>query len=435
MTKELSDSKNFVEETATKRKRDTHFFGSIQKLHYMWGNEIEEGYGVHCDSTIHLSPETNLEQLAKAVEMTFLAHPAVDARLTDVNGELRWREGNLKNLKPQIEQFTREEYEKIKKNIRQRMNKPETRMFNIRIFEIKETNGTISKVFYSDFLHPIFDKYSDEIFLRDVNSAYHGEALKAEEYSIFDYYDTIEDIIQSETYLKEKEWNQKFTRSFTEHLNELPGDLEPQGKNETKDILVPLHINLEAIDKFKMAQGVTVCTILSAAFGLLQGHCNGEQAAVSLTLYNGRGDMRYERTMGAIYHHFPLCVRWSPEMSAETFVKDTRENILLCRRHILYEGDPVPIIIAFSYQGNDINADGDFDFCGGKTKYEKIEDFEEENFDFFIHRRSDDFYLNLTYNTKEYSEEFINNFIENYSKAVNGLVAGRKPIEIEANFK
>ena len=115
-------------------------------------------------------------------------------------------------------------------------------------------------------------------------------------------------------------------------------------------------------------------------------------------------------------------------MTAERFVKETQENILLCRRHALYEGDPVPLVAAFAYQGEDV--DGDFDFCGGKARYEEIEDFEEENFDFFMHRRTDDFYVNLTYNTKEYSEAFVARFLENYAKVIHALAAGKKIAEI-----
>jgi hypothetical protein len=147
-----------------------------------------------------------------------------------------------------------------------------------------------------------------------------------------------------------------------------------------------------------------------------------------LTIYNGRDDIRYERTLGAIYRHYPLCVSWDENMGAGDFVRLTQENVLLCRRHALYEGDPVPLIVAFSYQGEDM--DTGFDFCGGRAEYEEIEDFEEENFDFFVHRRSDDFYVNLTYNTLEYSDEFVETFLQNYARVIQSLAAGKKPADI-----
>ena len=106
-------------------------------------------------------------------------------------------------------------------------------------------------------------------------------------------------------------------------------------------------------------------------------------------------------------------------MTAAEFARDTQENILLCRRHALYEGDPVPLIISFAYQGEDL--DGPFDFCGGKAVQEWVEDHEDENFNFFVYRRQDGFYVNLTYNTREYSEDFIARFVENYAKVVHGL--------------
>ena len=416
-------------EASSREKRTTHFFGPLHELHYDWGNSLEEGYGLHCDATVHLSPETDLERLASAIETVLRAHPAVDARLFPAeDGTLRWKQGDLRELKPKVEQLSSQEYEKLKPSLRRPMNRPETRMFLMRLFAIREPDGTIRKDFYFDFLHPIVDGDSIEIFLKDVDAAYHGEQIQPEEFSIFDYYDEIEDQIGSEDYRKEQQWNRDFVRSFTERLSELPGDLEPKGRNETKDIFVPIHIDLPTVDKFTKAQGITDGTLFAAAFGLLQGHRNGEQAGVVLTIYNGRNDIRYERTIGAVYRHYPLCVRWTDETTAAAFVRETQENVLLCRRHALYEGDPVPLIVAFSYQGED--ADDGFDFCGGRATYEEIEDFEEENFDFFVHRRKDDFYVNLTYNTLEYSEAFVARFLENYAKAIHALAAGEAPSKI-----
>ena len=404
-------------------RRDTHFFGPLQELHYEWGNELEEGYGLHCDATVYLAPETDLERLAAAIETVLQAHPAVDARLTaSGDGTLRWKSGDLANLKPAVEEVTRQDYEELKPKLRQPMNKPETRMFSMRLFAIREANGTTSKEFYFDFLHPIIDGDSITIFLEDVDAAYRGEALQPEEYSILDYYDDIEDALNTPEYEKEQKWNEEFIRSFTEHAGELPGDLDPKEENKTVDKTVPLHVDLAAVDAFTKVQGVTDGSILAAAFGLLQSLANGEKASAVLTIYNGRDDIRYERTLGAIYRHYPLCVRWKEDMTAAQFVKETQENVLLCRRHALYEGDAVPLIAAFSYQGEDI--DGEFDFCGGKARYEEVEDFEEEVFEFFLHRRKDDFYVNLTYNTLEYSETFIDRFLKNYALVLHGLAAG-----------
>ncbi len=422
------------EKKGVRKKRETHFLGPLQELHYDWGNSLEEGYGLHCDATIYLSPETDMERLAAAIERTLQAHPAVDARLTPAaDGKLRWKPGDLKDLRPTVEVISRESFDILKKTIRQPMNRPEMRMFVIRLFVVEEDGKEPEKQLYFDFLHPIIDGDSVEIFLQDVDAAYRGEKPEAEEYSIFDFYDEIEDNIGTSEYQEELEWNRDYVRSFTEHPSVLKGDLEDHGKNETRDIMVPLHVNLAEIDAFTGAQDVTDGSILAAAFGLLQGRCNGEDAAVALTIYNGRDDIRYERTMGVIYRHYPLCVRWTPEMTARDFVRKTQESVMLCRRHALYEGDPVPLLAAFAYQGED--PDDGFEFCGGPSRFEEIEDFEEEHFDFFIHRRKDDFYCNLTYNTKEYSDEFISCFLENYTAVLHGLAQNKTIADILKQLK
>ena len=301
-------------------------------------------------------------------------------------------------------------------------------MFVMRLFAITEADGTVAKEFYFDFLHPIIDGDSINIFLEDVDAAYRGETPETEEYSIFDYYDQIEDTIDTPAYKKEQQWNADFVSSFTTHPGELAGDLEPGDDNVTKDMMLPLHVGLKAVDAFTKVNGVTDGTVLAAAFGLLQSLANGEKASVVLTIYNGRDDIRYERTMGAVYRHYPLCVRWQEDMTASRFVKETQENILLCRRHALYEGDPAPLIAAFSYQGEDI--EDEFTFCGAPARYEEIEDYEDEIFDFFLHRRKDDFYVNLTYNTLAYSEAFVDRFLKNYASVIHGLTAGKSIGEI-----
>lgn len=420
-------------EVKSSKERTTHFFGPLQRLHYDWGNSLEEGYGLHCDATIYLDADTDLDQLAVAIEKTLKAHPAVDARLTtDSDGSLRWKAGDLADLKPAVETLSRKDFDALKPNIRQSRNKLETRMFVMRLFAVHEADGRITKVFYFDFIHPIIDGDSIDIFLQDVDAAYQGEEPVPEEYSVFDYYDEIEDTINTPEYQQEQSWNRDYIRSFTERPGEVAGDLDPQDENETRDIMVPIHVNLAKVDAFTQSVGVTDGTILAAAFGLLQSLSNGEQAAVMLTIYNARDDVRYQRTLGAIYRHHPLCVRWQDDMTAEAFVRQTQEHIMACRRHALYEGDSVPLTGAFAYQGEDLNEE--FDFCGGKARYEEIEDYEEEIFDFFMHRRKDDFYCNLTYNTKKYSDAFVERFLKDYASVLHALADGWKVGDIVSSL-
>ena len=410
-------------------QKETHFLAPIQKIHYYWGNELEEGYGVHCDGTVHLGSETVPERLADAVESVLLAHPTVDARLVEVNGELRWKMGDMKNVRPVIEQVTRDEYNELRENIRKPMNKPETRMFNTRIFEITEPDTSISHDFYFDFLHPITDGSSIELFLDEINMAYNGEKIEPEPFSVFDYYDGIEERINTDEYEKEREWNRKFVSGFTDKLSYLTGDLEcGEDENVTKDILVPLHIDLDAVDRFAEEKKVSIASLLAAAYGFMAGSCNGEKAAVGLTIYNARDDARYTRSFGAFYRHYPLCVKWTDDMSAVDFVRNTQENIMLCRLHALYEADPVPIDAGFIYQGevsNELN-----DFCGGNARYEEVQDYEEEGFDFYIYCKQDDLYCGLTYNSLRYSDKFVSDFLSDYANVIHSLTEEISPSEI-----
>ena len=408
-----------------------HFFGPLQRQYYEWGNEIFEGYGVHCDATIHLGKETDPIRLAQAVACVIKAHPALDARLMETeDGTLRWfcEEDGLKDYAISPEYVTRSAYSEIQGKLRKSMNHPGERMFNIRIFVITEEDGTESCDLYFDFLHPIADGVTIDIFLEDVNAAYEGREVEKETFSVLDYYDQIEKEVSTDRYRSEIEWNRHFAASFTDKICELEGDLSCGDENETLYILEKLDIAPEIVENYAAACKVTVGSLLSAAYGLMQASYNGEHSAVTLTIYNGRDDARYARIMGAIYRHLPLCVRYDDDMTACDFVRATQENILKCRAHLLYEPDPVPMITAFSYQGEDLPEP--FPFCSGLASYEETEDYEEEIFDFFVRKRQDGFYVELTYNTLAYSKTFIDRFIKNYTMVLRSLTTGVRPADI-----
>lgn len=408
-----------------------HFFGPLQRQHYEWGNEIFEGYGVHCDATIHLGKETDPVRLAQAVACVIKAHPALDSRLIETeDGTLRWfcEEDGLKDYAISPEYVTRSAYSEIQGKLRKSMNHPGERMFNIRIFVITEEDGTESCDLYFDFLHPIADGVTIDIFLEDVNAAYEGREVEKETFSVLDYYDQIEKEVSTDRYRREIEWNRRFAASFTDRIGELEGDLSCGDENETLDIFEKLDIAPEIVENYAAACKVTVGSLLSAAYGLMQASYNGEHSAVTLTIYNGRDDARYARIMGAIYRHLPLCVRYDDDMTAQDFVRATQENILKCRAHLLYEPDPVPMITAFSYQGEDLPEP--FPFCSGLASYEETEDYEEEIFDFFVRKRQDGFYVELTYNTLAYSKTFIDRFIKNYTMVLRSLTTGVRPADI-----
>ena len=408
-----------------------HFFGPLQRQYYEWGNEIFEGYGVHCDATIHLGKETDPIRLAQAVACVIKAHPALDARLMETeDGTLRWfcEEDGLKDYAISPEYVTRSAYSEIQGKLRKSMNHPGERMFNIRIFVITEEDGTESCDLYFDFLHPIADRVTIDIFLEDVNAAYEGREVEKETFSVLDYYDQIEKEVSTDRYCSEIEWNRHFAASFTDKICELEGDLSCGDENETLYIFEKLDIAPEIVENYAAACKVTVGSLLSAAYGLMQASYNGEHSAVTLTIYNGRDDARYARIMGAIYRHLPLCVRYDDDMTACDFVRATQENILKCRAHLLYEPDPVPMITAFSYQGEDLPEP--FPFCSGLASYEETEDYEEEIFDFFVRKRQNGFYVELTYNTLAYSKTFIDRFIKDYTMVLRSLTTGVRPADI-----
>ena len=196
--------------------------------------------------------------------------------------------------------------------------------------------------------------------------------------------------------------------------------------------MVPLGVDLDAVDKYTSEKKVSIASLLAASYGFMQASCNGEQAAVVLSIYNARDDSRYTHTFGALYRHYPLCLKWTSDMSADDFIRKTQENIMKCRVHTLYEPDPVPLDAAFAYQGeNDVY----LDFCGDSAIYEEIGDYEKEEFDFFIYRREDDLYCNLTYNSLRYSDKFVSDFLLDYKNVIHAFISGTAPSDIRNTVK
>lgn len=411
--------------------RETHFLGPLHETFYVWGNEAQEGYGLHCESFVHLGKNTDPTRLANAVEAALRAHPAADARLTEVNGTLRWRPGSMENLRPTTERITRASYDEQRKHLRRAMNKPETRMFTARIFEIIEPDSSISRDLYLDFLHQLTDGYSIDLLLEEINRAYSGEALEPEAYTVFDYYDEMEERIHTGEYEAEREWNRRFLSFFTDRLSILTGDLDCGECCRTRIVVLPLALDLEALDRYADEKNVSIASLLAAAYGFMAGSCNGETAAVGITIYNARDDTRYARTFGALYRHYPLCVKWTEDMSADDFVRNTQENIMLCRLHALYEADPVPVAAGFAYQGEDLDLLEAF--CGDAARYEEVEDNADESedgFELYVFRGRNGLRAKLSYNSLQYSDEFVSDFLSDYVGVVRAIVSGTAPSEI-----
>ena len=135
----------------------------------------------------------DLSRLAKACEAMVDIHPFVKTRLfVDSKGNPRQRRNDDEQLRPQL---------------MQPFYLLADRLFRIRLFSTPS-----AAYLFMDFHHIIFDGYSFEVLMDDLNQAYDGQPLESEKWSGFEVAQEEEMIRRSEAYQQAALWNKPAVR-------------------------------------------------------------------------------------------------------------------------------------------------------------------------------------------------------------------------------
>ncbi len=396
-------------------------------------------YGIYAECAAHegevyynlpyiyvLDKSLDVERLIKAVEATVKAHPTLFTRLELTD------DGEPVQVVDDTESFTLrlEEIEDFG-SVRNELVKPFTlyggRLFNIRLF--KDSNHIY---LFKDFHHIICDGTSMHLLLNDINEAYSGNNLKAEEMSMLDVAMNEAEQRQTSLFEESKKW---YAAHFDcgDTFTQLLPDLE-NAEPEEKNLLRTLSVDEKEVDEFCKKNDVFRSNFFTSAFAFLLAKFNNEQESLFTTVYNGRNDKRFSHSVGMVVKTLPVYAKFDNGTIVLDFLKAGQEQMRGCREHDIYSYSDIATDLnlqsnaMFAWHGNIF----DNEQMGGKAM--KTIRIGNSTLAASLYLKAfifnGKYQIKAEYNANEYSAELIGQFLESYEAVVNGFLTKEKLSDI-----
>ncbi|MCR5013372.1 MAG: amino acid adenylation domain-containing protein [Bacteroidales bacterium] len=299
-------------------------------------------YGIYADCVGHegeayynlpflyvLDGSLDGDRLCRAIETAVKAHPTLFSRIElDDNGEpVQTIDMENEEFSISVEPITDIEAEK------QKLIKPFQiyggRLFNTRLLYDKE-----HYYWFLDGHHMICDGTSLTLMLHEADKAYKGEELVPEQLTMAEVAIAEAEQRKSSAFEEGKRWYaQHFDCGDT--FTQLIPDLEVAEPSESSQSRV-INIEMARVDDFCKANGIFKSNFFTMVYSFLLAKYNNEKESLFTTVYNGRTDKRFARSVGMTVKTLPVYGKFTDETTVLDFLKDGQELMSGCRKHEVY---------------------------------------------------------------------------------------------------
>ena len=369
-----------------------------------------------------LADDIDTNRLARACEAVVKAHPYIKTRLfVDEEGSPRQRRNDDESYHQQVESMSEAEFMKLKPLLEQPFLLLSDQLFRIRI--LKTTN---SVYLFIDFHHIIFDGTSMQILLQDISSAYEANILQEETWSGFEVAQEEDALRHTDNYNKAVEWNK--TMFGTLDVTSLP---IPDNNSEQVSIGKYTHlisIDPKTLEQFCRRLGITAQVLTNAAFGYLLGTYTHNREALFATVYNGRTDLKTQRTIAMMVKTIAIHISWNENMTIREWLHHAKEILLGSMNHDLFSfaelcalNNCINSEVLFAYQGGyqtTLTINGHVFYPQSLTKSATGKCLFME-----LLPKARQLHLKIEYQENKYSESFIRQFAHCYEKIICQLIA------------
>ncbi|MBQ9555240.1 MAG: amino acid adenylation domain-containing protein [Muribaculaceae bacterium] len=390
-------------------------------------------FGIYVESASHigeqyynlpyiysLDPSLDEQRLLDAIETAFKAHPTLFTRI-----ELNEDGEPMQTIDMDNEQWSLD-IEDIQ-DIEQGKAKLVTPfdLYGGRLFHVKVMRNSEHYYLFLDYHHIIVDGTSMQIMLQDIDKAYRGETIAPEEL-------TLMQVAQDEAMQREapafdeaKKWyatNFDCGDTFTQFM---PDKEEPEHSED--NLLRTLSLDLNRVDDYCNRNGVFKSTLFTTAYAFLLAKFNNELESLFTTVYNGRSDKRFARSVGMTVKTLPVYAKFTPDTTVLELLRQGQEQMSGCRKHEIYTYTDV--MTDLNLQTNSIFAwHGqlfDNETMGNKPMQTiRIGNSTiEASFYLKVFIKDDKVQAKAEYNSNEYSRELIAQILESYEAVLEGFLA------------
>ena len=360
------------------------------------------------------------ERLLAAVETAFKAHPTLFTRiaLNDDGEPIQTLDMDNEPWSLAIEDI--EDIEQEKGRLVVPFDLDGGRLFHVNLMRNKE-----HYYLFLDYHHIIVDGTSMQIMLQDIDKAYLGEAIAPEELTLMQVAEAEAQLRQSGAFNEDKRWyaaNFDCGDTFTQFMPDLE---EPEHSED--HLLRTLSLDLGRVDDYCKQNGVFKSTLFTTAYAFLLAKFNNEQESLFTTVYNGRSDKRFARSVGMTVKTLPVYTKFTPETTVLDLLLHGQEQMGGCRQHEAYTYSD--LMTDLNLQSNSMFAwHGqlfDNETMGGKPMQTiRIGNSTlDASFYMKVFIQDGKCQVKAEYNSNEYSKAFISQILESYEAVLEGFLA------------
>ena len=363
------------------------------------------------------------ERLCKAIEAAVKAHPTLFTRIKlDGNGDPYQSVDETETFSLTIEHGTinMEEGTFNGQPLITPFSLYEDRLFHIRLLQDAE-----HYYYFQDLHHIIADGTSMKVMLDDVDAAYKGETLAPEALTMAEVAQAEKELRLSAAFEEGKKWYAQYF-DCGDTFTQLMPDLEIAEHSEAS-MLRTLSVDMSQVDAFCKENGIFKSNFFTTAYSFLLAKYNNEQESLFTTVYNGRTDKRFLHSVGMTVKTLPVYAKFDKETKVIDFLKAGQDQMSGCRQHDVYAY--IDVVNDLGLQSNSMFAwhgmlFSDDELCGKPMKAVRLGN---STLDASLYLKAfilgGQYQVKAEYNSNEYSQALISQFLESYEAVVKGFLS------------
>ena len=358
------------------------------------------------------------EKLKKAIETAVAAHPTLFTRIElNEQGDPLQTIDDTGTFTLNIEHVDDIEAEK------QQMIVPFD-IYKDRLFHIRLLKDAEHFYFFLDIHHLIGDGTTLKVMLSDIDKVYGGGTLEPEAMTMAEVAIAEAELRKTSAFDEGKQW---YAQNFDcgDCFTQLMPDLEEPEHSEASMVRT-LDVEMAEVDAFCKEKGIFKSNFFTTVYSFLLAKYNNEQESLFTTIYNGRTDKRFLHSVGMTVKTLPVYAKFDNETKVLDYLKAGQDQMSGVRQHEAY---------AFSDALNDLGLQSnsmfawhgmmfaDEQLCGKPMKTIRLcNSTLEASLYLKAFILNGKYQVKAEYNSNEYSEEIIRQYLESYEAVVKGFL-------------
>lgn len=269
---------------------------------------------------ISFGTDVDIERLSETVLKVIDAHPYLKTHfIMQENQPVQLRLDDLSVNIP-VTECTQREYEQYREKFVRPFNFFGESLFRIELYSTPE-----GVYMLCDFHHIVFDGGSLDIFLRDLSTAYKGDALKKETFTSFDLALMEQEKCQGAAYDEAKQFFHK-RLSDCEGATVIPAGGETDGMGAVRTVTAK--IAKSRVNDALKGIGVTASNLFLAATALVTGRFASVRDVRIATITNGRDGTQLQNNIGMLVKTLPVALTLNPGQTAGEYLQSVQTEMV-----------------------------------------------------------------------------------------------------------